>query len=297
MTEHREMTILVVDDSPADRALLLEYLGRMGYHVELAQDGVEAWEFLSRESVDLILLDEVMPRMTGTELLRKIKQHPRLALVPVIFQSAANDRQQILEGIRAGAYYWLTKPYDAEMLQSIVEAAAEDRSRYKELLEEVRKGIDGMSLLRDATFVFRTIDEAHDLGTMLANSCPDPSKAVIGLTELLVNAVEHGNLGVTYAEKSQLHPDELLAEISRRMTLEENRGKDVEVRFERRNGAVRFTISDQGDGFDWGPYLQIDPQRAFHTHGRGIAVANLLSFDTLEYVGKGNVVVATVVTG
>lgn len=296
MTEERGMTILVVDDSPADRELLTEYLGRMDYHVELARDGVEAWELLSRETVDVILLDEVMPRMTGTELLRKIKQHPRLALVPVIFQSAANDRQQILDGIRAGAYYWLTKPYDSEMLQSIVEAAAEDRSRYKELLEEVRKGIEGMSLMQDATFAFRTIDEAHDLGTMLANSCPDPSKAVIGLTELLVNAVEHGNLGITYAEKSRLHPEELLTEIRHRMTLEENEAKRVEVRFERRPDLLRFTISDQGPGFDWSPYLQIDPQRAFDTHGRGIAVANLLSFDTMEYVGKGNVVVATVRT-
>lgn len=296
MAESLQPTLLVVDDNPADRDLLTEYLGRAGYRVELARDGVEAWEFLAREAVDVILLDEVMPRMTGMELLRKLKQHPRLALVPVIFQSASNDRQLILDGIRAGAYYWLTKPFDGDMLLSIVEAASEDRSRYKELLEEVRKGIEGMALLQSATFAFRTIDEAHDLGTMLANACPDPSKAVIGLTELLVNAVEHGNLGISYIEKSQLHPDELLAEIGRRMSLEEYRGKSAEVQFERTGHALRFTISDQGNGFDWRPYLQIDPQRAFDTHGRGIAVANLLSFDTLEYLEKGNVVLASVRT-
>jgi hypothetical protein len=53
-------------------------------------------------------------------------------------------------------------------------------------------------------------------------------------------------------------------------------------------------ITDQGDGFAWGKYLEFDPARAFDFHGRGIAISKVWCFDKLEYLGKGNSVVATV---
>ena len=57
---------------------------------------------------------------------------------------------------------------------------------------------------------------------------------------------------------------------------------------------MRALISDQGDGFDWQPYLDIDLSRIFDTHGRGIAMARGLSFDQVEFLGKGNQVRVTV---
>ena len=61
----------------------------------------------------------------------------------------------------------------------------------------------------------------------------------------------------------------------------------------RRDGnEIEFTISDEGAGFDWLPYLQLDPDRAFDLNGRGIAMANMLGFSSLEYQGAGNIVVA-----
>ncbi len=52
--------------------------------------------------------------------------------------------------------------------------------------------------------------------------------------------------------------------------------------------AVHFTIHDEGRGFDWRPYLDMSPSRAFDTHGRGIAMSKLLSFDRLEFLDPGN---------
>jgi len=52
--------------------------------------------------------------------------------------------------------------------------------------------------------------------------------------------------------------------------------------------AAEVLITDQGDGFDWQPYLDIDPARAFASHGRGIALSRKLSFTSLEYLGSGN---------
>jgi anti-sigma regulatory factor (Ser/Thr protein kinase) len=118
---------------------------------------------------------------------------------------------------------------------------------------------------------------------------------VIGLTELLVNAVEHGNLGITYEEKTALNVSGgWQQEVDRRLAMPENAGKRVELRVERTAAELRFAIRDQGPGFPWKQFLNVDPRRAFDNHGRGIAIARAMSFDAIEYRGTGNEVVATV---
>lgn len=289
--------ILVVDDHAIDRKLLTRHLVPEGYEVETASDGDEAWELLSAhpDRFDVVLLDRSMPRMDGMELLAKLKSDERLATVPAIMQTALSRREEMIEGIRAGAYYYLTKPYDIEMLKTVVRTAIEDHTRYRDLQAEVRKGTDSIRLMREAVFTFRTVEQAHDLGMLLAHTCPNPMATVVGLTELLVNAVEHGNLGITYEEKSKLNnPVDWGREVERRLALPENAAKVAEVAFERSESSIRFVIRDRGPGFDWQRYLHVDPQRAFDTHGRGIAMANRLSFSHLEYRGCGNEVVGTV---
>jgi CheY-like chemotaxis protein len=289
--------VLVVDDQAIDRKLLTLHLRPEGYAVETATDGVDAWEILSGnpDRFDVVLLDRSMPRMNGMELLARIKADERLRTLPVIMQTALTRREEILEGIRAGAYYYLTKPYDPEMLRSVVRTAIEDCRRYRELQAEVRKGNDTLRLMREAVFTFQTVDQAHDLGMLLANTCPNPTATVVGLTELLVNAIEHGNLGITYEDKTRLSSAaDWTREVERRLALPENASKQAVVSFERTDDCVRFLIRDQGPGFDWQRYLHVDPQRAFDTHGRGIAMANRLSFSQLEYRGCGNEVVGTI---
>ena len=134
------------------------------------------------------------------------------------------------------------------------------------------------------------------LADFFAHACPQPDKVILGLRELLINAVEHGNLGISYAEKGSLIDEDLIQqEIARRMALEVNRQKRVEVVFERSPSALVFTITDQGQGFDWERYLDFDPERVFDPNGRGIAMARTTSFDSIEYQGNGNTVVATVI--
>ena len=293
-------SVLVVDDHALDRKLLTAYLTPEGYDVDTASDGVEAWGKLNAEPerYDVVLLDRTMPRMDGMQLLTRMKEEEHLRMVPVIMQTALARRDHILEGIRAGAYYYLTKPYDVDMLKSVVRTAVADHQAYREMQLQVKKGFDSLRLLDKATFTFQTVEQARDIGALLANTCPDPPATVIGLTELLVNAVEHGNLGITYEDKSKLFATGgWREEVERRLALPENTSKRAEVSFERADGQLRFTIRDQGRGFDWQTYLQIDPQRAFDTHGRGIAMANRLSFSHIEYRGCGNEVVGTVVCG
>jgi CheY-like chemotaxis protein/anti-sigma regulatory factor (Ser/Thr protein kinase) len=290
-----EIKVLVVEDGVLDRKLMALHLERGGYHPSLTADGLEAWEMISTTPFDVVLLDRGLPSLDGISLLQRIKAHPRLRMLPVILQTAAIEPDEILEGIRAGAYYYLTKPYDPQMLLEIVRTAANDYAEYREIQSQLRQGLQTLRLLDQAVFTIRTIDEARAVGAILANVCPDPFSAVIGLTELLLNAVEHGNLGITYEEKSALKDrEQWTSEVARRLALPENAGKRVRVSYERAGEESRFTIRDEGSGFDWRKYLDIDPSRAFDTHGRGIAVARRFSFDALEYNGPGNEVVARV---
>ena len=123
-----------------------------------------------------------------------------------------------------------------------------------------------------------------------------PDAVAPGLSDLMVNAIEHGNLGLTYQEKAHLKWEgDWEGEIKRRLDLPEYEGRVATIRVERdKPFAARFTISDQGAGFDWHKFLTFDPDRAYDPNGRGIAMAKMMSFSSIEYLGKGNVVVASV---
>lgn len=289
--------ILIADDNALDRKLLKAYLSTAGYALDFAQNGVEAMSLLEREPVtyDVVLLDRSMPEMGGMEVLARIKETPRLRMLPVIMQTAMAAPAEVVEGIRAGAYYYLTKPYDAGTLTAVVATAARDHAEYRELQQKVRRGAECLTLIQNATLRIQTIEQARDTAAVVVNACPDPASAVIGLTELLVNAVEHGNLGIAYEEKSRLNAaGQWDAEVRRRLALPENAAKRVELRIERTADELRFTIRDEGAGFEWHNFFDFDPLRAFDNHGRGIAIARALSFDSIEYCGSGNEVVATV---
>ena len=289
--------VLIVDDNPHDRALLQEHLSREGYEIDTAEDGVEGFHLMERDPwrYDVVLLDRNMPRLGGVELLQWLKANAELRSLPVILQTASDSRADLLEAMKGGAFYFLTKPYDVEVLLTVVATAVRDRASYRQLQTVARRSEMATGLLRGASFRLRTIEEARDVGTLVAGFCPDPGNTVIGLTELIVNAVEHGNLGITYAEKSELNGiNRWLEELDRRAALPENAAKFVDVHYERDEREIRITIRDQGAGFDWRPYLEPDPTRVFDTHGRGITIARRLSFDDLQYRNPGNEVVARI---
>ena len=297
MAVSQDTRVLIVEDSPLEQKLLATQLVSAGFTTQIVADGLEAWAILEKDpkAFDVVLLDRTVPNLGGLDLMVRMKAHAKLRLVPVILQTAAAHRDQILEGLKAGAWYYLTKPYDADMLTAVVSTAASDYGEYRLLQERLRKGLDSLALVKLAVFSIRTVSQARDVAAMLATTCPDPSAVVVGLVELLLNGIEHGNLGITYEEKSHLRSrNEWQAEVDRRLALPENVSKQVELRYEKTDEEIVFTIRDDGPGFDWRWFLDIDPLRAFDTHGRGIPMARALSFASVEYRGTGNEVVATV---
>lgn len=289
--------ILIIDDEPFNIEILLEYLENSGYQLDTAEDGQEAWEKLEAtpDYYDVVILDRMMPRMNGLELLERIKRHPVMQSIPVILQTALAAQDEVVEGIQAGAWYYLTKPFDEELLAGVLGTAIEDRLRYRRMQKESSVAGRTFGLMCEGRFRFRTLEAARDLATVLANACPDAGKVVIGMSELLINAVEHGNLGITYDEKSQLREQQCWEEeVARRLADPLYADRQVEVHYRRDPAAVEVVIIDEGEGFDWQRYMDMDPRRAFDTHGRGIAMSRLISFDRVEYRGKGNEVVVRV---
>jgi len=288
--------ILAVDDEAFNLDLMEHHLGRAGYQVERADDGVIALQKLEEDpGIDLIVLDRMMPNLGGMEVLRRMKADARFQDIPVVMQTAAAAADQISEGIKAGAYYYLTKPYKGTTLLGIVRAALEDARTKTRLKEKVCACTQGLDLMEEARFHFQTPEDAAGLASYVSNCFPQPESVVIGLHELLLNAVEHGNLGITYSEKTELLRNAgWKEEVERRLGLPQYCKNFATLTFKATQAALTVHIKDAGRGFDWKNYLEFSADRATDPHGRGIATSRSLSFHSLEYLGLGNEVRCTV---
>ncbi len=121
--EHPPARLLVVDDIEMNRDLLVRRARRLGHESGVAEDGVAALEQLRAAAWDLVLLDITMPRMDGYETLRQIKADPALSHVPVIMVSAIDEVDSVVRCLEMGADDYVTKPFNAVILQARIEAA------------------------------------------------------------------------------------------------------------------------------------------------------------------------------
>jgi len=280
--------VLIVEDDEIFIQLLERSLLDAGYQVLKAYSAQEAQHILSRPDADfgVVLSDWVMPEMSGIELLKWIKQQPHLENVEVIMQTGLNSSDNIREGIEAGAFFYITKPFKKQLLLSTVRSAMIDYERRKELLDKLSEDEHSFRLLDEGVFKFRTLDEGDFLITRIAHICDQPEIAMY-LNELFTNAVEHGNLGIGYQRKGELlESGKWEEEIQRRLQLPENRNKFVRVHLKKMNDELLVRVEDEGRGFDYAPYLKFDNGRIFDTHGRGIAITN--THLQVKYSDRGN---------
>ncbi|KPQ08342.1 MAG: phosphate regulon transcriptional regulatory protein PhoB [Rhodobacteraceae bacterium HLUCCA12] len=114
--------VLVVDDEPAQRALLSYNLEAAGYRVELAEDGEEALLKIAEEAPDVILLDWMLPHVSGLEVCRQIKARPEARETAVIMVSARSEEGDRIRGLETGADDYIVKPYSINELLARVRA-------------------------------------------------------------------------------------------------------------------------------------------------------------------------------
>lgn len=103
--------VLIADDEPHIRRLVSFTLTNRGYEVLEAADGGEALAMVAAERPDLVLLDVMMPVMTGYDALKRLKADPETADIPIVMLSAKSQRTEIAEGLRNGAVDYICKPF------------------------------------------------------------------------------------------------------------------------------------------------------------------------------------------
>ena len=159
--------ILVVDDQPANLRVVAALLSRHGYEVLSAGTGAEALPLAREQVPDLLLLDMMMPGMDGFALLAALKQDDALATMPVVFLTAAQDRDLLLRAFDAGAVDYVTKPFMPEELLARVDAHV------------------GLKLARDR--LERVARERQELVNLVAHDLKNPLSSVLFASDMLLH--------------------------------------------------------------------------------------------------------------
>ncbi|QQS51343.1 MAG: response regulator [Bacteroidota bacterium] len=132
MTDNKDFTILVVDDSTTNVVLLEAILDEKGYQIETALNAKEAYSIIEKQTPDLILLDLLMPKISGFEFLEEIRRNKKTLNTPVIVVSALTDEDNIEKIMSMGAVDFVKKPIDLQYLVDKVESVLQETQFTKE---------------------------------------------------------------------------------------------------------------------------------------------------------------------
>jgi putative two-component system response regulator len=142
-------TVLIVDDEYAGRETLQSVLEGEGYRLEMAENGWQAIEKAKALLPDVILLDVMMPGMTGFEVCQRIRNDPQVAEIPIIILTALDDRESLLNSLKAGADDFISKPFDRYELRARLIGITR-LNRYHKLVQERTKLQEAHSQLLSA---------------------------------------------------------------------------------------------------------------------------------------------------
>jgi putative two-component system response regulator len=196
--------ILIVDDEYIGRETLQSVLEGEGYELEMAENGFQAIEKAKKLLPDVILLDVMMPGMTGFEVCQRIRSDPQIAEIPIIILTALDDRESLLNALKAGADDFISKPFDRFELRARLLGITR-LNRYQKLIQERAK-------LREANAQLLSAYEATIEGLSHALDLRDReteghSRRVTELTIQLAQAMNIGDTEITHYRRGALLHD------------------------------------------------------------------------------------------
>ena len=132
--------LLLIDDDPNLILLVKEYLELRGYDVTTAKNGREALRMLEKDSPNLIICDVMMPEMDGYSFVKRVRDNPQTAYLPILFLSAKGQTQDRVEGLNTGADVYMVKPFEPDELVAQIEASLKQSAR---MLQQQGSKIEG----------------------------------------------------------------------------------------------------------------------------------------------------------
>jgi DNA-binding response OmpR family regulator len=143
------MKVLIAEDEPVSRRLLESALARWGYEVVTAVDGEQAWALLQQAGAPTIMvLDWLMPHLDGIEICRRVRAHPRLGSAYVILLTSRTAKEDIVEGLEAGADDYVTKPFDTSELRARMQVGVRVVNLQSALADRVHQLEDALSRVK-----------------------------------------------------------------------------------------------------------------------------------------------------
>ena len=203
--------ILIIDDETINLDFFDVMLSKLGFVVEKAKDGVEGLEKVKRFSPDIIIMDNIMPRMSGWELTRVLKNDPKYKEIPIVMFSALTDVKDKVAGFDLGVDDYITKPFNFSEVLARIRAVLRNRELYAQIVvRESRLSLAeelSADMKRNLSDFVKTIDELDEAVNTISS-----------LTETITEFKDKSKLLQEVSEKSRQarkHVEELDARIEK----------------------------------------------------------------------------------
>ena len=150
MSDMKKQVILCVDDDKRNLELLDALLSPLGYDLQFSGSGEEAFKQIQQEVPDLILLDVMMPLLSGFEVLERLRSEERTKLIPVVLLTALNAKEDRIKGMEAGCDDFISKPFDKSELIARVRSllkisyyrrSLDEKGKFEAVIQELKEGV------------------------------------------------------------------------------------------------------------------------------------------------------------
>jgi DNA-binding response OmpR family regulator len=283
--------ILIIDDEKPVRDVLNIALSEEGYESYQAPSGELGFKLFKSSDPDIVLTDVMMPGIDGIEVTKRMKA--QRDDIDVVVMSGFGTEELVVNALRAGASNYIKKPIVFGELFKILDDIIfkrENRKRFEISREIVESEYKNIVIGNDVSRVWGAVNQV----LFNAQAVTDPNTLegmCIGLYELLINAIEHGNLGISFQEKSDVLQNNTYRELLEcRMKRADSEGMVVRIESDYSPASISVEIRDEGEGFDLRTLPELtDAEAILSDHGRGILLATLF-YDSVDYSEPGNCV-------
>lgn len=274
-----------------------EQLARLGFAISTRDESDDAIAALKaqKSEFDAVVLDWRQQGGKNAEFARKLAAVSREVELPVLVLACADAEETIALAKQAGLANCLSAPCPLAELKNNLMSLTRNMTGDMETVENDALLEDAFSLLHSCKFQFRTPRDVELLVPVLSRMFPEPDRTVAGIADLMMNAIEHGNLEIGHERKAEwIARGVYQNEFHKRLHTPPYSTRWGEVIINRRADGVLIIIMDQGCGFCWQNFVELEQPAVVEANGHGIARATQVSFDQVRFNHQGNQVTAFV---